>query len=48
MRKVMLPNMPKYQPCPKGHGFKRRKEKTLGGASYHCNICGSDFFVRFR
>ena len=38
------PNMPKSQPCPVGHGWKRRKEKTMGGANYHC-WCG-DFFVR--
>jgi hypothetical protein len=38
-------NMPKYQPCPNGHGMKKRKEKTLTGAHYHCNKCG-DFLVR--
>jgi hypothetical protein len=39
------PNMPKYQPCPRGHGLKKRKRRTLGGAYYHCEKCG-DFFVR--
>jgi hypothetical protein len=39
------PNMPKYQPCPQGHGWKRRKQKTMSGAYYSCPICG-DFFVR--
>jgi len=38
-------NMPKYQPCPLcGRGSKRR-EKTLGGANYHCPSHGI-FFVR--
>jgi len=41
------PNMPKYQPCPNGHGLKHRIYKTLGGAYYNCVICG-DFFVRSR
>ena len=44
-KRIRLPNMPKYQPCPNGHGSKKRTEKTLGGANYHCNKCG-DFFVR--
>jgi hypothetical protein len=39
------PNMPKRQPCPNGHGWKRRIYKTLSGAYYHCGLCG-DFFVR--
>lgn len=30
-------NMPKYQPCPFGCGWKRRLEKTMGGAKYWCN-----------
>ena len=38
------PNMPRYQSCPNGHGWKRRAYKTMGGAHYHCH-CG-DFFVR--
>jgi hypothetical protein len=38
-------NMPKYQPCPHCHGWKRRKEKTMGGAVYSCQKCG-EFFVR--
>lgn len=43
------PNMPKYQPCPKGHGLqKKRKRKTLGGAYYYCNNCRSDFFVKAK
>jgi hypothetical protein len=41
------PNMPKRQPCPRGHGWKRRKQKTMGGAYYGCRICG-DFFIRSR
>ena len=39
------PNMPKYQPCPRGHGGKKRKQKTIGGAYYLCERCG-DYFVR--
>jgi len=39
------PNMPKYQPCPRGHGMKRRTQKTAGGAYYACQQCGK-FFVR--
>jgi len=39
------PNMPKYQSCPGGHGWKRRARKTMGGAYYGCKKCG-DFFVR--
>ena len=39
------PNMPKRQPCPNGHGLKRRLGKTLGGAQYECNRCGN-FFVK--
>lgn len=39
------PNMPRYQPCSRGHGQKRRKRKTMGGAYYGCKKCG-DFFVR--
>lgn len=42
------PNMPKSQPCPQGHGWKRRKQKTMGGANYHCNTCRQDFFVRAK
>ena len=38
-------NMPKRQPCPVcGKGSKRR-EKTMGGANYHCPRHGL-FFVR--
>ena len=44
-KRIRLPNMPKYQPCPNRHGSKKRTEKTLGGAHYYCNKCG-DFFVR--
>jgi len=39
-------NMPKYQPCPEGHGWKRREEKTMGGANYWCNKCRRSFLVR--
>lgn len=39
------PNMPRFQPCPQGHGLKKRKKKTLGGAYYGCGICGN-FFVK--
>jgi len=38
-------NMPRRQPCPFGHGWKRRAYKTLGGAYYWCNICPAAFFV---
>ena len=40
------PNMPKHQPCPEGHGWKRRESKTRGGARYWCNRCQGFFFVR--
>jgi len=48
MRQMVFPthNMPKCQPCPLGHGWKKRLQKTLGGASYWCNKCQSDFFVK--
>ena len=39
-------NMPKYQPCPFGHGWKRRRDKTLAGARYWCGQCDGSFFVR--
>jgi len=42
------PNMPKYQPCPAGHGWKRRKHKTMGGAQYYCSNCKEFFFIRAR
>lgn len=38
-------NMPKYQPCPKNHGWKKQRHKTLGGAVYWCNLCQDEFFV---
>lgn len=38
-------NMPKYQPCPNGHGWKKRREKTMRGANYWCNRCLGNFFV---
>ena len=41
-------NMPKYQPCPEGHGWKKRLVKTFGGANYWCNQCKSSFLVRAR
>lgn len=40
-------NMPRYQPCPYGHGWKKRVEKTAGGAYYLCNRCPGKFFVRY-
>jgi len=39
-------NMPKHQPCPEGHGWKKRKSKAAGGARYWCNRCQGFFFVR--
>ena len=39
------PNMPRFQPCPLGHGPKKRVAKTVGGALYHCNKCQSDFLI---
>ena len=39
-------NMPKYQPCPFGHGWKKRIEKTMSGADYWCNVCRTRFLVR--
>ena len=39
-------NMPGYQPCPAGHGWKSRRAKTRGGARYWCSKCGAAFFVR--
>jgi hypothetical protein len=42
------PNMPTYQPCPFGHGLKKRKAKTMGGATYYCNQCKGGFFVRAK
>jgi len=42
------PNMPQYQPCPLGHGWKKRKGKTMAGALYWCNICKAEFFVLCR
>lgn len=38
-------NMPKRQPCPLGHGDKKRDYKTAGGATYWCNICKASFLV---
>ena len=37
------PNMLKKQPCPLGHGWKKRNGKTMGGASYYCNRCKPRF-----
>jgi hypothetical protein len=46
------PNMPKYQPCPKGHGLKKREDKAIvggiPGALYYCNICKDSFFVKVK
>lgn len=39
-------NMPQYQPCPAGHGWKRRITKRRGGATYWCERCRALFFVR--
>ncbi len=39
------PDMPKYQPCPLGHGWKKRSSKTMAGALYWCNMCQSSFLV---
>jgi len=43
-------NMPKYQPCPKGHGMKKIRGKAIvvgvPGALYYCNQCKTEFFVR--
>ena len=39
-------NMLKYQPCPFGHGWKKRIEKTMSGANYWCNVCRARFLVR--
>jgi len=46
--KWRLPNMPRYQHCPNGHGQKRRVHKALGGALYMCNRCGSFHVGRAR
>ena len=40
------PNIPKRQPCPMEHGWKKRDSKTVGGAYYWCNRCQHHFFVR--
>jgi hypothetical protein len=45
-RVYRLPNMPKYQRCPMCHGWRKRKEKTLGGAKYYCGKCHLLFLVR--
>jgi hypothetical protein len=43
------PNMPRYQPCPKGCGLKRIVDKAVvggvPGALYYCNHCKQEFFV---
>lgn len=39
-------NMPKKQPCPMGHGWKKRDSKTMGGAHCWCNTCQHHFFVK--
>ena len=39
-------NMPRYQPYPLGHGWKKRTRKTMGGAYYGCSKCCDEFFVR--
>lgn len=41
------PNAPKYQPCPLGHGWKKRVGKALGGALYYCNWCKGEFLVPY-
>lgn len=38
-------NMPKFQPCPEGHGQKKRDSKAAGGAYYWCNTCQHHFFM---
>lgn len=40
------PNMPRYQPCPRGHGWKKRISKSITGAWYFCNRCQEKFFVK--
>lgn len=49
MRRVLLgPNMPKHQPCPLKHGWKKRVEKAKTGAYYGCNRCKALFMVPYR
>jgi len=38
------PNMPKRQPCPECRGWRRRQEKTTGGAWYRCSRCDVRLF----
>ena len=42
----VLPDMPKYQPCPKCKKGCKRTKKTIGGATYYCIKCKETFFVR--
>ena len=41
----VLPNMPKYQPCPQCRKGSKRDSKTLGDANYVCRRHG-EFFVK--
>ena len=41
------PNAPKKQPCPLGHGWKKRVGKAMGGALYWCNVCQDEFLVPY-
>jgi len=40
-----LPNMPKYQPCPKCSRGCKRLGKAMGGADYICPTHGK-FFIK--
>jgi hypothetical protein len=46
------PNMPRYQPCPKDRGLKKRVDKAIvggvPGALYYCNRCKTEFFVKAK
>ncbi len=37
--------MPKRQPCPECHGWRKRERKTVAGAFYNCTHCKNIFFV---
>ena len=39
------PNMPKRQPCPNGHGWMPRQQKTENGAYYFCHVESWSFLV---
>ena len=47
-RAPQVPTMPKRQPCPRCHGWRKRTRSVPAGAWYKCNCGHGPFFVASR